>query len=161
MSEELKGEPGWIPLRAEEVMGDCCSFVSGDPDGSRLQVRYFRREADGALVARVRFGPGAKGPPGHAHGGSMAAVLDEAMGLAAWLAGHSVVAAGIEVDFRRPLPLGSVTTVETEIARVDGRKVRTRGRILGADGSPVAEGRGLFVAIPEGRFGADRPRGFG
>lgn len=83
------------------------SFVSGDPFGNRIRVRYFKRERDGALVGKVWFGPGAEGPPGHAHGGSMAAVLDEALGAAAWMSGHPVVAAKLVTVFRRMLPLGT------------------------------------------------------
>jgi hypothetical protein len=36
--------------------------------------------------------------PGYAHGGSVAAALDEAMGGAAWWAGHQSVAARLAVD---------------------------------------------------------------
>ena len=48
-------------------------------------IHYFRTGPDRSLRAKVLFGPGTQGPPGHAHGGSMAAVLDEAMGGAAWM----------------------------------------------------------------------------
>ena len=44
-------------------------------------------------------GPPIEGPPGHAHGGSMAAVLDEAMGAAAWMEGHLVVAVRLATSF--------------------------------------------------------------
>ena len=45
------------------------------------------------VLADFTFDKRHQGPPGHADGGSLAAVLDEAMGAAVWLAGHSVVAA--------------------------------------------------------------------
>lgn len=145
-------EPGWDPLEplAPQSMR---SFVSGDPSGQRLRVRYFRRGDDGALVGRVWFGPDAQGPPGHAHGGSMAAVLDEAMGAGAWLAGHTVVAARIGVSFRAMLPLGTIALVETWVESVDGRKVTTRGRLSGPGGDVFAESDGLFVAIALEKFG--------
>lgn len=145
-------EPGWEALAplAPQTMR---SFVSGDPAGQRLRVRYFRRAADGALVGRVWFGPDAQGPPGHAHGGSMAAVLDEAMGAGAWLAGHTVVAARIGVSFRVMLPLGTIALVETWVDAVDGRKVSTRGRLSTEDGTVFAESNGLFVSIALEKFG--------
>lgn len=157
----LAGKEGWAPLTTREVIGESVSFVSGPPDDQRLRVRYFQRLADNALVARAWFGPGAQGPPGHAHGGSMAAVLDEAMGMAAWLAGHQVVAARINVDFRRLLPLETVTCVETRITAVDGRKVRVTGRIVDDAGHPYAEGEGLFVRISPEQFAELPPTGFG
>ncbi len=161
MIDELAGEPDWTPLVAGEVIGTSVSFLSGDPDNLRLRLRYFQRGSDQALVARVWFGPGAQGPPGHAHGGSMAAVLDETMGMAAWVAGHSVVAAGLNIEFRRMLPLGTVATVETRIAAVEGRKIRVEGRILDREGNSYAEAAGLFIVISLDRFGGVRPGGFG
>ena len=86
---ESTSEVGWTPIDPLGSVGTGRSFVSGEPDGDRLRVCYYRRDRDGALVGKIWFGPGAEGPPGHAHGGSMAAVLDEAMGAGAWLAGHA------------------------------------------------------------------------
>ena len=140
-SPDLSASPGWTPIDAFPQR----SFVSGDPDGDRLRVQYYER--DSALLARVWFGPEAEGPPGHAHGGALAAVIDEAMGYAAWLAGHPVVAARLTTDFRRMLPLGTVCTVEPVVERVDGRKVHVAARIAGPDGTVYAEGSEIFVGL--------------
>jgi hypothetical protein len=77
----LDGEPGWEPFDAPALVGGSLRFVSGDRTGARFRMRYFRDDA-GHLVARVWFGPETEGPPDHAHGGSIAAVLDEVLGLA-------------------------------------------------------------------------------
>lgn len=146
-------EVGWTPIEPLESIGTGRSFVSGEPNGDRLRVRYYRRDRDGALVGKVWFGPGAEGPPGHAHGGSMAAVLDEAMGAGAWLAGHAVVAANLTVNFRRMLSLENEVLLETWVERVDGKKVMTRGRLVDRDGEVYAEGEGLFISIGGERFG--------
>lgn len=146
-------EAGWTPVEPPQSIGAGRSFVSGEPNGDRLRVRYYRRERDGALVGKVWFGPGAEGPPGHAHGGSMAAVLDEAMGAAAWMAGHTVVAARLTVNFRRMLPLGTEALLESSVDGVDGKKVKMRGRLFGPDGQPYAEGDGLFIVLVAERFG--------
>ncbi len=114
-----------------------------------MRVEYFRRDADGALVGRVWFGPWCEGPPGHAHGGSMASALDDAIGKVGWLNGHRVVAAKIDVRFRRMLPLGTDARIEAWIDRVEGRKVHTRGRLLADDGAPYAEADGLFIELAE------------
>lgn len=143
---------GWTPLTPFGAVGSTRSYVSGEPDGNRLRVQYFRREADGALVGTAVFGPGTEGPPGHAHGGSMAALLDEAMGLAAWIGGRAVVAAKIEVEFRTMLPLHCEAQFETAVDRVDGRKVHIRGRLHDVDGVAFAESRGLFIEIGGDRF---------
>lgn len=144
---------GCTPLETPPSFGEGRSFVSGDPQGSRIRVRYFLRTSDSAVIARAWFGPGAEGPPGHAHGGSIAAVLDECMGAAAWLSGHTVVAGRLVVDFRAMLPLEAAVTVVAWVAQVSGRRVTTRARIEGADSVLYAEGEGLFVVVQPERFG--------
>ncbi len=151
----LRAEPGWQPVEPFRIEGGRGSFVSGDPEGETLRVGYFRRVADGRLVGRAWFGPGSAGPPGHAHGGSMAAVLDEAMGAAAWLAGHIAVAAHLATDFRAMLPLGTDALLEAWVERHEGRKVWTAGALRGDDGVLFAEAQAFFIRLdPEGPAGA-------
>ena len=147
------GEPDWSPAElAFLALED--TFVSGDLSGHRLSVRYYRRNSDGALVGKVFFGPGTQGPPDHAHGGSMAALLDEAMGGSAWMAGHPVVAAQLNIKFSAMLPLGTPCLVEAEVVRVDGRKVHTRGTLRDLTGEKIyCQGEALFIALDESRIG--------
>lgn len=142
----LDGLEGWEPTRQFNGR-DAESYVSGDRDGRRLRIRYYRRTSDSALMARVWFGPGTQGPPGHAHGGATAALLDEAMGFCCWMAGHRVVAAHIEIDFRGMVPVDAVATLEASVERVEGRKVFPRARLLLPDGSLAAESTGIFLEL--------------
>jgi acyl-coenzyme A thioesterase PaaI-like protein len=98
-------------------------------------------------LARAWFGPGAKGPPAHAHGGSIASLLDEAMGCCAWNSGHPVLAAKITVSFRRSLPLGRIYMAEAWIERATGRKFSLVGRLSDDEGVVYAESEGLFVEL--------------
>ena len=139
--------PGYVPI--DPFPGPPQSFVSGDPGGHRLRVAYFQRESDSALIARAWFGQGSEGPPGYAHGGSVAAVLDEAMGAAAWVAGQPSIAARIEVDFRSMVPLGLDANVEMSVEKIEGRKITTRARLLDADGRVLAESAGLFLRLTD------------
>ena len=145
-------ESGWEAVQPLRIEGGRGSFVTGDPEGDRLRVAYFRRAADRALVGRAWFGPGAEGPPGHGHGGATAAVLDEAMGAAAWMDGWVVVAVHLEVDFRRMVPLGTDAWMEARVESVDGRKVLTRGRLHDAAGEDFATASGVFVTLDPERF---------
>lgn len=144
-------EPGWRALSAPFIDRGPV-FVSGDPTGERIRVHYFQREADSALTGKVWFGPGAEGPPGNAHGGGVAAVLDEAMGYAAWVREIPVVAAKITIEFRQMLPLDTWVILEAWIERRSGRKVKTRAHLLGANGKPFAQAHGLFIALPPDQF---------
>ena len=148
----LKGEPGWTALEAVEEYTKEPSFVIGDHSNDRFGVRYFVRDNDKQFFGKVYFGKGTQGPPGNAHGGSMAAVLDEAMGFSAWVKGHTVVAAKIEVEFFQMLPVNSVVTVEAWVESVDGRKVRTKGKIY-KDDKVFSSAEGLFINIPIEKFG--------
>jgi acyl-coenzyme A thioesterase PaaI-like protein len=124
-------------------------FLLANP---HLRVAYFRARARDELghrlLARVWFGAGAAGPPGHAHGGAQAAVLDEAMGGCAWMNGHRVLAGEIGVRFERPLPLGTDMAVSARIEAVRGRKVSVRGLIQSCDGGVTyACGHGTFLRM--------------
>ncbi len=146
--------PGWTLLPRRESLsgaGFATSFVA-KAEGQALRVAHFMRDADGAMVGRAWFGPACEGPPRHAHGGSIAAVLDDVMGSGAWLAGHRVVAAKIEVDFKRPVPLLTMATFEALVGRVEGRRVETSARLFLPDGSTAASSSGLFIVVDIARL---------
>ncbi len=147
---DLAGEPGWQPLTPFwEILGTR-SFVSSE-DGDRIRARYYQC-ADG-VRARAWFGPGAEGPPGHVHGGALAALLDEAMGMAALSTGRVVVAARIEVDFRSMVPLGETVTAEMTLEPGTGAKVPVRATLRRADGTATCQATGLFVEIGSDALG--------
>jgi len=144
--EQIPAEEGWTPIEMPFLTKGGASFVGGDPQGHRLRIRMFVRESDYRLRSKVWFGPQAEGPPGHAHGGSQAAVLDHTMGIAAWVAGHPVLAASITIDFRQKLPLGKILNVETWVSEREGKKVFTAGRIYNEDfEKPYSTGEGIFI----------------
>lgn len=137
---------GWTPVDFPRAFGQGRSFVSGETSGDRLIVHYFASNEASQLHALVWWGPGSEGPPGHAHGGSMAAVLDEGMGFSAWHGGYPVVAATITVNFRQRLPLGVVHGVTCGIVRVEKSKVYTSGSIYHLErGEEYANAEGLFI----------------
>ncbi len=143
---DLGGEPDWVAFDAPSLVGESLRFVSGEPDGNRFRVRYFR-DRENNLQARIWFGPETEGPPGHAHGGSMAAVLDEVLGLAAWAAGHPIVVGNLNVNFKSLLPLQKVVTVESRVVSAEGRKVMVHGRIY-CKKTVYAHGECLCITIP-------------
>jgi uncharacterized protein (TIGR00369 family) len=53
-----------------------------------------------------------------AHGGIVALLLDEAVGWAAWHAGHPGVTGRLQVSYRRPLKLGEPIRVVGKVERV-------------------------------------------
>ncbi|MEM0961520.1 MAG: PaaI family thioesterase [Bacteroidota bacterium] len=138
-------DASWTPLAPFwESLGTRSFVTSGDED-DRIRVRYYA-DPEGRTYARAWFGPGAEGPPGHVHGGAMAALLDESMGMAVLATGRVAVAARIEVDFRSMVPLGQVVTVELAVGEAVGPKVPVRGLLRRGD-VVACEATGLFVEI--------------
>lgn len=90
-----------------------------------------------------------QGPPGYAHGGASAAILDEAMGLVVWAAGHKVAAVNIEINYHKPLPLNQPLALEARITQVDERKIFSTGEIKLADSTVAVSGRGIYVVAPQ------------
>jgi len=144
---DLSGEKGWTLFDAPSLVGASLRFVSGEPNGNRYRVRYYQDEKK-ELRARIWFGPETEGPPGHSHGGAMAAVLDEVLGLAAWASGYRIVVGNLNVSFRNLLPLQEVVTVESRIVSVEGRKVMVHGRICLGE-TVFAEAECLCITLPE------------
>jgi acyl-coenzyme A thioesterase PaaI-like protein len=158
---DLGAGPGWVEIKFPVSFGKGRSFLHGDEDGSRFRLKYFKNENDSSFMARVWFGPATEGPPGHAHGGSMAAVLDESMGIAAWLAGHRSVAARISVDYLKMLPLCTLATVEAWVEKAQGRKVYTKGLIRDLGQTVYTTSEGLFIAVSAEKFGQVSDSGLG
>jgi acyl-coenzyme A thioesterase PaaI-like protein len=145
----LDGEVSWEQFDAPALVGESLVFVSGDPLGDRFRVRYFRDNSND-LVARVWFGPGTAGPPGHAHGGSIAAIFDEVLGLAAWAAGHAIVVGNLNVSFRQLLPLETIVEIDSKIISVKGRKILVHGRITDGNDIVYAEADCLCITLNKG-----------
>ncbi len=149
---EFAPEQGWIKpkrLVAELFAG---RFVYGDDDPERYKIVYYVRETDGHLVGKAWFGPKTEGPPGHAHGGSMAALLDEAMGAISWESGHTTLAARFNTRFKKSLLLGTLAYFEAWVDNVNGRKVTIQARLHDAQGETYAEADGLFIILSAEHF---------
>jgi acyl-coenzyme A thioesterase PaaI-like protein len=115
----------------------------------------FYRDGD-RLVGEGTLRRPQQGPPGHAHGGSLASILDEAMGFRLWTDDHKVVAAHLEFDYRHPTPLDVPLRVEAVLDRAGSRSYHTSARITLPDGTVTVEGKGVFVELGDefmNRFG--------
>jgi uncharacterized protein (TIGR00369 family) len=129
-------------------------FVCGDsnPDGMHLKFAY--DEERGCFICRVRLGKRFTGPPGHCHGGIIAAILDEAMGKVNRLRDVVALTSQITVNYLKPVPLHQPLRVESREVRVRGRRHTNMAEILNQKGEVLARGRGIFIAInPQRIFG--------
>jgi acyl-CoA thioesterase FadM len=75
--------------------------------------------------------------------------LDEVMGAAVWQAGYTVAAAKIEVNYRKPVPLGQLISTKGYVTRRSGRKLYAHGEIYLPDGTVAVTGKGLYIIAPQ------------
>lgn len=109
---------------------------------------------DGTLVrGSAIFGAAYEGPPGHVHGGIIAAVFDEVLGFAQSMSGSPGMTGTLIIRYRQPTPLHREIRMEGEIARVEGRKIFTVGRMYAGD-VLTAESEGIFVSVDPERMRA-------
>ena len=123
----------------------CFACGKNNPDGMRLKFSY--DEERDCFVCRFRLSKRYTGPPGHAHGGIIATILDEAMGKVNKLRQVVALTSQITVDYLRPVPLNKPLRVESREVRVRGRHHVNMAEILNPNGEVLARGRGLFIAI--------------
>ncbi|KAJ9603195.1 hypothetical protein H2200_012490 [Cladophialophora chaetospira] len=162
--------------RRHGLSGNTTSSAQSDvsPSPAVSEVRAFLSTASGV-----------NGHPGIAHGGFVAAVIDEVMGflinsnrattetagpphekgskstepqrhlVPMTAPGHSVMTAELTTKYRRPVPSGEAVLVRTWVEKVEGRKIFVRATIEGEERQILSEGVGLFVALKPGVKGPE------
>jgi acyl-coenzyme A thioesterase PaaI-like protein len=151
MPPDLEIEPDWEPFHLPFDIGSGRSMFVETESGPTIRMRFFKRRPDNALVGRVWFGEATFGPPGFAHGGVVAFVLDEAMGSAAWLAGYPCIAANLNIDFMEMTPLGRYCFIEANVDEVRPTKLAVAVK-LSLDGKLLVRGRGVFPRLNKQRM---------
>jgi uncharacterized protein (TIGR00369 family) len=125
----------------------CFGCGQQNPDGLRLLFRI-----DGESVkAEFTPSPAHEGYPGYLHGGITCALLDEAMGWAAYhLASGALAATGrLQIKFRHPLLIGEPLTVTASITRRSTRHLWTEASVKRKDGKLAAEAAAI-MSISDG-----------
>jgi acyl-coenzyme A thioesterase PaaI-like protein len=111
-----------------------------------LHVEVGRAWADLTLPDRFQ------GWNGIAHGGVLAAILDEVMAWSLVGADDWGVTARLAIDFKRPVEIGQTIRAEGWITRSRRRIVDTEGRIIdAATGTVHARSTGVYVAADQAR----------
>lgn len=93
----------------------------------------------------VELDASAGGPPERAHGGIVATILDEALGVAMMKAGRTGMTVSLEVSLLAGVPIGVPLDVHARCVDFDGRKTRATAELV-VDGTVAARGTALFVA---------------
>jgi uncharacterized protein (TIGR00369 family) len=121
----------------------CFGCGKDNQEGMRLKFRFHGEEA----VCNFRLPKRYQGPPGHAHGGIIATILDEAMGKVNKLRSVIALTKTMEIEYLRPVPLGVPLTAVGSERTVRGRKHFNIAEIRNQAGEVLARSQGLFIAV--------------
>ena len=138
-------------------------FACGSLEGG-LRLR-FRTGDDLTLTSTFRVERRHQGAPGLAHGGVLAAVFDEALGALQVYFREPAVTANLSVDYRKPVPVGSVLHIWARVDGREGRKILMSGaaRLDAPDGPLAAAATALYLVVDDEHFtrhtadGSDKP----
>jgi uncharacterized protein (TIGR00369 family) len=112
-----------------------------------MRLKFAYDEETKRFVSRFRLSSRYQGPPGHAHGGIIATILDEVMGKVNRVRQVVAVTSEITVHYLKPVPLGKPLIAEGYELRVRGRLHLHAGEIRSPQGQVLARAQGKFIAI--------------
>ena len=159
-AEDTKGEFFTRTLSSDNTIKACIFQIRGPSNPTE------RPNTPPSLVSEVRAfletDAGINGPPGIAHGGFVATIIDEVMGClintrSATTLGSPIMTAELTTKWRGPVPSGKVLMVRAWIEKRDGRKVFIKATVEAEGRQVLAEGYGVFIGpkskgnVPEAR----------
>jgi uncharacterized protein (TIGR00369 family) len=131
-------------------MNHCFACGKDNEHGMHLQftIDEEARQAICHFTLDRRF----TGPPGHAHGGIIATILDEAMGKMNKLRKVVALTREMRVEYLKPVPLDKPLTVTSREHKVEGREHTNVAEISDDQGRVLARSSGVFVAVDPARM---------
>jgi acyl-coenzyme A thioesterase PaaI-like protein len=130
------------------------SIVSGrtNPMGIGLEVR----RSGNVVTATTTLGPAFEGAPGRAHGGVVAAIVDETMGYVLPILGELAYTANLNIDYIAAAPLHQELRVTASLRDRADRKFWIEARAESADGN-WGRAEDVYTAVDPARFANHSP----
>lgn len=138
-------------------------FVCGRENPFGLKLKFYEDPENRVVRAEFTLSEAYQGYPGIAHGGVIAAILDEVSGRAVMLHTTSetfMATLRLTVRYRRLTPTGTPLVAVGWVEQIGGAGAKVAGQIRLPDGTVTAEGEALLTAAPEefrARWEAERP----
>jgi len=148
-----KPAPGIDTTGPRTAFPDC--IISGAANPMGIAARLWR-EGDEA-VGQVVLGAAFEGAPGRAHGGIVAALIDETMGLVMSMSSSPAFTGRLTVTYRAPTPVGALLETRARLHERQGRKMTITAELKCA-GQLLAEAEGLFIIVDPEKFFAPQTR---
>ena len=129
-------------------------FVCGPDNPDGMHLSWTLDEVRNTFICNFNLDARYTGPPGHCHGGIIAAILDDAMGKVNKLRHVVALTKEMTVEYLKPVPLHKPLRVESKEVSVHGRQHINMAEIMNENGEVLARSKGTFIAIdPEKMFG--------
>lgn len=132
-------------------------FNAGSGPANPIAPPVVAENVDGHVVGRATLGLAHEGHVTLAHGGVLAVLLDDVLGRT--VISHvrtPAMTGGLELRYRRPVPLHAPLVITGEVLGVQGRRVTVRGTIC-TEAEPdvvLTEADGLFIQLREDQVAA-------
>lgn len=127
---------------------DC--FVCGLKNPVGLQLVFYDNGMD-EVRCEYAIPSQYQGYPGVAHGGVVAAILDEAAGRVAMIGDHNhfMMTVKMEVKYRRPVPVETPLVIVGKLVKMRGRLGQATGEVRLPDGTVAVEAWLTLADLPD------------
>ncbi|MCP3983592.1 MAG: PaaI family thioesterase [bacterium] len=116
-------------------------------------IEFSPEHENGRILGHGAFRKIHEGAPGIVHGGLLAAVLDELLGLATGLSDTPGMTGTLTIRYHRPTRTEAPIQLEARLDSVEGRRMQVSGECV-VDGERTASAEGLFIAVDTAKFAA-------
>jgi uncharacterized protein (TIGR00369 family) len=143
--------PGDRPI-PDHHLDTCFGCGPNNPHRLGIEPVYENDRVSAEMAFEDRY----EGGPGLVHGGVVAAWFDDLLGFVALMHQKPAVTAKLEVNYRRPIPLGIRIRSEAWLSSIDGRKLHCEGVAYDEKGEILVEAVGLFIRVRPEHFRGTR-----
>ena len=144
MAGEVDRPPGTLPPHYPTCFG--CG-----PE-SEFGLHVVARIDGDEIRATYTFSPKHSGAPGIAHGGTVAALVDDVCGFLLFVVREPAVTRKLEVEYLKPVLIGVPYDLVAKVERREGRKLFVSCEGHSPDGVLTFRGGGLFLVVDVSHF---------
>jgi hypothetical protein len=117
---------------------------------------FTMHQVDGEVHGFGQFPTAFCGPPASAHGGHVAAVLDELLGCAGVISGHGGFTGTLSIRYHATTPINTDLQLRSWIDRIEGRKMIIAGEMHAGD-RLCASAEGIFIRPKDSSLSPPQP----
>ncbi|XP_051013618.1 LOW QUALITY PROTEIN: acyl-coenzyme A thioesterase THEM4 [Acomys russatus] len=122
-------------------------FTRSLEEGLGFEYVMFHNSIEKRVVCIFQGGLHLQGVPGFVHGGAIATMVDATTGTCAISEGIAMTA-NLNINYRKPIPLSSVVVLNSQLQKIEGRKLYVSCTIQSADEKILyTEATALFIKL--------------